>query len=73
MRYFIHASGATAVAEADESAARLQARGYIECGAAVHAAVWAGRNTERLAQLRIEDARAAIQRMSYAERVRRGI
>ena len=71
LRYFIKIPQ-IAVAEHDATAERLIARGYKECPRSYYMTWWTLNDGARQAALAREDARA-IQRMSYAERVRRGI
>ena len=71
LRYFVKIP-LIAVAESDATAERLIARGYHECTRAYYMTWWAMRDGARQAELVKEDA-VAIQKMSYAERVRRGV
>ena len=71
LRYFIKIPH-IAAAEQDDTAARLIARGYKECPRDYYMTWWTLNDAARQATLVRENAEA-IRRMSYAERVRRGI
>ena len=71
IRYFV-CIPAIAAAESDRTAALLIERGYKECTRSYYMTWWALNDAARRAELAKEDA-AAIQRMSYAERVRIGV
>ena len=71
LRYFIRIPD-TATAESDRTANALLARGYKECNHDYYM-TWRQLNDgARRAELVREDT-LTIQRMSYAERVRRGV
>lgn len=72
LRYFIRIPD-IAVAESDRTADRLIARGYKECTHDYYATWWALNNAARIEQLGREDVQEAIQKLNYAERVRRGV
>lgn len=72
IRYFIRIPD-IAAAESDATAERLIERGYKECSHDYYATWWALNNAARLEQLGREDVQEVIQKLSYAERVRRGV
>lgn len=71
LRYFIRIP-AIAAAESGAAAERLIARGYKECSHDYYMTWWALNDAARRAELVRENAQA-IQKMSYAERVRHGV
>ena len=71
LRYFVKIPQ-IAAAEHDATVARLIARGYKECPRAYYMTWWTLNDAARQAALVREELKA-IQRMSYAERIRRGV
>lgn len=71
IRFFIRIPD-IAAAESDRAAERLIERGYKECSHEYYITWWTLNDHARRAEL-VREGAQAIQQMSYAERVRRGV